>query len=107
MKFQEISVHLLFKFELDVVTFGLRRGVDDREVVSVIALVLNSPANLLDAKYVNGNKQQKKSRFSGCALRPALDAFLRDIGSKIAGIPQCRALGTTLEDTSPEYQQVA
>ena len=36
------------------------------------------------------------SRFSGCALRPALGAFLRDIGGKIAGIPQCRALGTTL-----------
>ena len=26
---------------------------------------------------------------------PALGAFLRDIGGKIAGIPQCRALGTT------------
>ena len=39
------SVHFLFKFELD--SFGLRRGVDDSEVVSVIALVLNYPANLL------------------------------------------------------------
>ena len=28
--------------------------------------------------------------------RPALGAFLRDIDSKIAGIPQCRALGTAL-----------
>ena len=35
----------LFKFELDVDSFGLRRGVDDSEVVSAIALVLNSPAN--------------------------------------------------------------
>ena len=34
------------------------------------------------------------SRFSRCALRPALGAFLRDMGGKIAGIPQCRALGT-------------
>ena len=28
--------------------------------------------------------------------RPALGAFLRDIDGKIAGIPQCLALGTTL-----------
>ena len=49
-------------------------------------------------KYRNGNKPQKKiSRFSMCALRPTLGAFLRDIGGKIAGIPQCRALGTTLD----------
>ena len=39
---------------------------------------------------------EKISRFSRCALRPALGVFLRDIGAKIAGIPQCRALGTTL-----------
>ena len=47
--YPEISVHLLFKFELDVDSFGLRRGVDDSGVISVIALpvVLNSPANLL------------------------------------------------------------
>ena len=45
--YPKISVHLLFKFELDVDTFGLRRGVDDSEVVSAISLVLNSPANLL------------------------------------------------------------
>ena len=29
------------------ISFGLRRRVDDSEVVSAIALVLNSPANLL------------------------------------------------------------
>ena len=45
--YPEISVHFLSKFELDVDSFGSRRGVDDSEVVSVIALVLNSPANLL------------------------------------------------------------
>ena len=45
--FPEISVHFLFKFELDVDSFGWRRGVDDSEVVSAIALVLNSPAYLL------------------------------------------------------------
>ena len=44
--FLEISVHFLFKFELDVDSFGSRRGVDDSEV-SAIVLVLNSPANLL------------------------------------------------------------
>ena len=43
---REISVLFLFKFELDVDRFG-SRGVDDSEVVSAIALVLNSPANLL------------------------------------------------------------
>ena len=42
----EISVHFVFKFELDVDRFGSRRVVDDNEVVSAIALVLNSPANL-------------------------------------------------------------
>ena len=42
----EISVHFLFKFELNVDRFGSRRGVHDGEVVSAIALVLNSPANL-------------------------------------------------------------
>ena len=45
--YPEISVHFLFKFELDVDRFGSRRGVDDSEVVSAGALVLNSPANLL------------------------------------------------------------
>ena len=45
--FPEISVHFLFKFELDVDSFGSRRGVDDSEVVSAIALVLSSPAYLL------------------------------------------------------------
>ena len=45
--YPEISVHFLFKFELDVGRFGSRRGVDDSEVVSAGALVLNSPANLL------------------------------------------------------------
>ena len=44
--YPEISVHFLFKFELDVERFGSRRVVDDSEVVSAIALVLNSPANL-------------------------------------------------------------
>ena len=43
--YPEISVHVLFKFELDVNSFGSRRGVDDSEVLSAIALVLNSPAN--------------------------------------------------------------
>ena len=48
-------------------------------------------------KYGNSRKQRKMiSRFSRWALRPALGAFLRDIGGKIAVIPQCRALGTTL-----------
>ena len=37
----------LFKFELDVNSFGWRRDVDDSKVVSALALVLNSPANLL------------------------------------------------------------
>ena len=45
--FPEISVHFLFKFELDVDSFGSRRGVNDSELVSAIALVFNSPANLL------------------------------------------------------------
>ena len=45
--YPEISVHFLFKFELHVDRFGSRRGVDDSEVVSAGALVLNSPANLL------------------------------------------------------------
>ena len=45
--YPEISVHFLFKFERDVDSLGSRRGVDDSEVVSAIALVLNSPANLL------------------------------------------------------------
>ena len=60
--YPEISVHFLFKFELDVDSFGSGRGADDSEVVSAIALVLNS----------------------------------RNICGKIAGIRQCRALGTTL-----------
>ena len=42
--FREISVHYLFKFELDVISFGARR--DDSEVVSAIGVVVNSPANL-------------------------------------------------------------
>ena len=45
--YPEISVHFLFKFELDVDRFSSRRGVDDSEVVSAIALVLYSPANIL------------------------------------------------------------
>ena len=45
--YPEISVHFLFKFELDVASFGLRRGVDDSEVVSAIALVFDLPAKLL------------------------------------------------------------
>ena len=63
MKFLEISDHFFFfKFELDVNTFGWRRGVDDSEVASAIALVLKSPANLLDTKYGNGNKKQKNKQ---------------------------------------------
>ena len=42
--YPEISCHFLFKFELGVDSFGSRRGVDDNEVVSAIALFLNSPA---------------------------------------------------------------
>ena len=34
-----------------LIVFGLRRGVDDSEVVSAIALVFNSPANLLFLYY--------------------------------------------------------
>ena len=45
--YQEISVHFLFKFELDVDSFGWRKGVDDGEKVSAIAHVLNPQANLL------------------------------------------------------------
>ena len=45
--YPQILFIILFKFELDVDSFGLRRGVDDSKVVSAIALVLNSPANLL------------------------------------------------------------
>ena len=45
--YPEISVHFLFKFELDVDSFGLRMKTDDSEVVYAIALVLNSLANLL------------------------------------------------------------
>ena len=44
--YPKISVHFLFKFELNVDRFGSRRGVDDGEVVSAIALDLNSSANL-------------------------------------------------------------
>ena len=52
----------LFKFELNVDSFGSRRDVDDSEVVSAIALVLNSPANLLfSAFYI-------KIAFSGLLL---------------------------------------
>ena len=52
--YPEISVYFVFKFELDVDSFCLRRGVDDSEVVSAIALVLNSPANPLFLHYVTG-----------------------------------------------------
>ena len=45
--YSEISVKFLFKFELDVDSFTSRRSVGDSEVVSALALVLNSPANLL------------------------------------------------------------
>ena len=39
--YPKISVHFLFKFELDVDSFGSRIMTDDSEVVSAIALVLN------------------------------------------------------------------
>ena len=58
--YPEISVHFLFKFDLDVGRFGSRRGVDDSVVVSAIALILNSPANLLFL--------YKKDLFSGLLL---------------------------------------
>ena len=45
--YPEMSVHFVYKFELDVDRFSSRRGVDDSEVVSAGDLVLNSPANLL------------------------------------------------------------
>ena len=47
ISYPEISVHFLFKFELNVDSFGSRIMTDDSDVVSAIALVLNSPANLL------------------------------------------------------------
>ena len=47
--YPEISVHFLFIFELNVDSFGSRRGVDDSGVVSAIALVSNSPTNLLQS----------------------------------------------------------
>ena len=42
-----MSINFLFKFELNVDSFGSgsRRGVDDSEVVYVIVLVWSSPAN--------------------------------------------------------------
>ena len=45
--YPEISVPFLFKFELGVNSFGLRRGVGDSEVVSAIVLGFDLPANLL------------------------------------------------------------
>ena len=45
--YPEISVNFLFKSKLDVNSFGSRRGVDDNKVVSAIAPVFKSPANLL------------------------------------------------------------
>ena len=45
--YPEISVHFLFQFELVFDSFGSRRGVDDSEVVSAVALVFNSPANTI------------------------------------------------------------
>ena len=43
---KQFSASVLCNFELDVDSFGSRRGADDGEVVSTIALVLNSLANL-------------------------------------------------------------
>ena len=40
------------------------------------------------------NNKKNKQIFEVCPY--ALGAFLRDIGGKIAGIPQYRTLGTTL-----------
>ena len=48
--YPKISVHFLFKFELYVDIFGSRRGVDDSEVVSAIALVI-PPANFVCRGY--------------------------------------------------------
>ena len=45
--YPEMSVHFLFKFELDLNSFGSRRGVDDSDIVSAIAQLLNSQANLI------------------------------------------------------------
>ena len=42
------------------------------------------------------NSKNSAFDFWGHARMPALGAFLRDICGKIAGIPQCCALGTTL-----------
>ena len=47
ISYPEITVHFLFKFELNVDRFGSISVVDDSEVVSTNALALNSPANLL------------------------------------------------------------
>ena len=44
--FGAILEHFLFKFELDVDSFGSRRCVDDNEGVSAIVVVLISPANV-------------------------------------------------------------
>ena len=43
-----------------------------------------------------GFKYENQRIFLGRARRPALGAFLRDIDVKIAGIPQCSAVGTIL-----------
>ena len=45
MQFSGNLFSFLFKFELDVSSFGSRRGADDSEAVSLIVVVLNSPAN--------------------------------------------------------------
>ena len=45
--YPEISALFLFKFELNVNSFGSKRGIDDSEVVPAIVLNLNSPENLL------------------------------------------------------------
>ena len=50
--YPEISVHFLFKFELDVDSFGSRIMTDDSEVVSAIALVLNSPVQQMYYFYI-------------------------------------------------------
>ena len=50
--YPEISIHFLLKLELDVDRFDSRRDVDDSEVVTAIAIVLNSPSNLLFLDYI-------------------------------------------------------
>ena len=83
--YPEISVHFLFKFELDVDSFGSRRGVEHSEVVSfclsvsAVALVFNSPANYYF--YIIPRRSQRdivlvsSVRTSVCPFPPSVHTF--------------------------------